>query len=85
MTKDRKEESEIRHKTHRATLRVTLAPLAASPSQTTIGYHSRGVSSISANLIIGCEGLQLTSAPALAFGEQLTYPGTSLDKLRRKQ
>ena len=33
MTKDRKEESEIRHKTHRATLRATLTPLAASPSQ----------------------------------------------------
>jgi len=31
MTKDRKEESEIRHKTHRATLRATLTPLAAGP------------------------------------------------------
>ena len=40
---------------------------------------------MSANLISYREGLQLTSAPAPAFGEQLTYPGTSLDELRRKQ
>jgi len=38
MTKDRKEESEIRHKTHRATLRATLTPLAAAPTPAPSAY-----------------------------------------------